>query len=367
MFPVSSMMNINKTTACIRLLCMLTLFGSIATSEASPGKGALGIGDPAPALQVSEWIQGEPVTEFARDKVYLIEFWATWCGPCVQSIPHLNKIATAYDGKGLVVIGQNISERDESKVKPFVEKMGDQMTYRVALDDKSRMEKGAMATTWLKASGAGGIPTAFLVGRDGRVAWIGHPMGLDDSVIEQVLAGTFDVEQAAVGHRQKNEALKLGKEIDEHYRAGKWDEAEAALNKADELFPENSQEVALLRARIAFHRIGTQLEQQIDAKAWDAADTSVRKLSDLALQESLPDEAKIEIKTAASKARLMILLGRGDSETAATNLKQLPKAEAIEMVQAAIAMSDDKVSLEKLRDMMERLRADMRPEHERVQ
>jgi len=341
---------------------------SIAVASASdPAAGFLGVGDPAPAIQAGAWIQGEPVTGFAPDKVYLIEFWATWCGPCVQSIPHLNEIAAAYDGKGLVVIGQNISEPDESRVKPFVEKMGDKMTYRVALDDKSRMEKGAMATMWLKASGATGIPVAFLVGKDGKIAWIGHPMELQGPVIEQVLAGTFDLEQEAVSSRRTDEALKLGKEIEGHYHAGRWDEAEAALNKASELFPEEPQDIALLRARIAVQRMATQLDQHIKAKAWNAADATVEKLSELSFEEALPGEAKKEIETMALKARLMILLGRGDWDAAATKTKQLPRAEAIDVVQEAIAMSDDEATFQRLRHMMEHLRADMRPEHVQVQ
>jgi thiol-disulfide isomerase/thioredoxin len=356
-----------ELTKSMRLLCIVILVGGVATSASEPSAGSLGIGDPAPALQAGAWIQGEPVTEFAPDKVYLVEFWATWCGPCVQSVPHLNEIAAAYDGKGLVVIGQNISEPDESRVKPFVEKMGDKMSCRVALDDKSQMEKGAMATTWLKASGATGIPVAFLVGKDGKIAWIGHPMELEGSVIEQVLAGTFDVEQAAVGFRRTNEALRLAQEIDDNYRAGRWDEAEGVLNKAGELFSEKSHDVVLLKARIAFQRISAQLEQQIDAKAWDAADASVQKISELALQESLPDKAKTELQTLASKARLMILLGRGDWDVVATNLKQLPPTEAIETLQAAITRSDDGATLQTLSHILERLQADIRREQNRGQ
>src|SRR5439155_8942248 len=157
----------------------------------------LKLGDPAPKLQVAKWVQGESVKDFKKGKAYIVEFWATWCGPCRVSIPHLNEIHNKYKDKGLVVIGQDCWERDEALVGPFVEKMGDKMTYRVALDDKADSEKGKMAETWMAAAGRNGIPSAFLVDTKGMIAWIGHPMELKDKIIEEVLEGKYDPKKAA--------------------------------------------------------------------------------------------------------------------------------------------------------------------------
>ena len=84
-------------------------------------------------------------------------------------------------------------ERDEKLVEPFLKDMGEKMTYRVSLDDKTTSKKGTMAETWMDAAGRNGIPSAFLVNTEGKIAWIGHPMELKDSVIDDVLAGKYDM------------------------------------------------------------------------------------------------------------------------------------------------------------------------------
>jgi thiol-disulfide isomerase/thioredoxin len=161
---------------------------SAPTAPTPPPAAPVKVGSPAPKLQTGKWVQGEPVQEFQPGKAYLVEFWATWCGPCRVSIPHLNEIHAKYKDKGLVVIGQDCWEQDEKLVPPFLKTMGSKMTYRVALDDKESSQTGKMAETWMAAAGQRGIPTAFLVDTKGRIAWIGHPMTLEERLIDNALA-----------------------------------------------------------------------------------------------------------------------------------------------------------------------------------
>ena len=78
----------------------------------------LKVGDKAPAVEVKEWIQGE--TTVGAGKPYVIEFWATWCGPCRTSIPHLNELYNKYKGKGLSIIGVSDEVKAVGKVRNFV-------------------------------------------------------------------------------------------------------------------------------------------------------------------------------------------------------------------------------------------------------
>jgi thiol-disulfide isomerase/thioredoxin len=150
---------------------------------ALPCAAAMKVGDAAPKIQPASWAQGEAVKELEGDKVYIVEFWATWCGPCIAAIPHVNDLYKKHKDKGLVVVGQNLGE-DAKTVGDFVKKMGSKMTYRVAVDTPD----GAMGKKWLQAAGQNGIPCAFVVNKKGKIAYIGHPMSMEESMLEKLLA-----------------------------------------------------------------------------------------------------------------------------------------------------------------------------------
>lgn len=192
----------------------------------------LKVGDQAPALVAEKWIKGNPVKEFEKGRVYVMEFWATWCGPCRASMPHLSEIARKYK-KNADVISFNVKEliaaknKDGdyiSKVERFVKRLGDGMDYAVAVD----VRENVMWDTWLAASGMYGIPAAYIIDKDGRIAWIGHPASLEDP-LEMVIAGTYNEEGKAKlaekvkAHKEKvkgmNEALKTAEEAKDYKKA----------------------------------------------------------------------------------------------------------------------------------------------------
>src|SRR5436309_778886 len=76
-------------------------------------EGKLGIGDAAPKLALKEFVKGEPVKTFEKDTTYVLEFWATWCGPCKDAIPHVTELQKK--NPKVVFIGVNVWEQDLDK------------------------------------------------------------------------------------------------------------------------------------------------------------------------------------------------------------------------------------------------------------
>ena len=165
----------------------------------------LAVGDAAPALHIAKWVKGAAVESFTPGKVYVVEFWATWCGPCVASMPHLSQLQAQFKDKGVTIVGVTTADPNNSleQVEAMVKDKGDGMGYTVAFDDGKQT-----FNAYMQAAGQGGIPCAFLIDGKGKLAYIGHPIVLDIPLPE-VVAGTWD---ASKGEERIKGAMKQQRE-----------------------------------------------------------------------------------------------------------------------------------------------------------
>lgn len=321
--------------------------GSISSQAAR-----LTVGDPAPRLQTGKWIQGERVEEFTPGKVYIVEFWATWCGPCRQVIPHLNELHKKFQEKGVVVIGQDVYEKEETKVEPLVLEIGEKMTYRVALDDKTDGKKGKMAETWLVAADQDAIPCAFIVNQQCVIAWIGQPVGLDEEAIERVIGGQLDLKQMAAdyeaNHRLNKQITKANLKMHQAMDDKRWVEAESALGELEKLLPSiPSSSWDIYRFKIAVGKGNSEDAYKMATRMSEANTGDAMLQNDLAwtllTQTELKDPNPGLVEKVATRANQA---AEGKNSAVLDTLARAcfvngKKDKAIELQQEAVRLADE--------------------------
>ncbi|MCK1641499.1 TlpA family protein disulfide reductase [Bradyrhizobium sp. 157] len=223
----------------------------------------------APPIKVQSWLRGQPLRSFQRGKVYIIEFWATWCEACVEAMAHLVRLQEEYRDRGLEVVGVAASEEaptlDEARTKldAWLTEKVPKLGYPIALDYSGEMNK-----LWMEPSSSLGIPTSYVVDRDGRIAFIGHPTELD-SVLAKVLNGIWrtsdeakaaDTKRIAEGRRKLRETRKRAlcepilAKLTPAIKAEDWVTALSAVEEAVAVMPDDIN-FRLLHVDLLLHKM----------------------------------------------------------------------------------------------------------------
>ena len=162
----------------MKTLTLAFLAAAMASGLAAAQAPAQGlVGKPAPAIAATDWLNSPPLSlQAAKGKIVMVEFWATWCPPCRQSIPHLIELNKKYAEKGVVIMG--LTNEPKEKVEPFAKEL--KMDYAIGGESTSGGEYGVK-----------GIPTAFIVDTAGKITWQGHPMNPEfEKALEEQLTKT---------------------------------------------------------------------------------------------------------------------------------------------------------------------------------
>ena len=149
------------------------LTAAMAGREAGDDPAAALMGKPAPDFKLKDLTGAEVVLSEQKGNVVIVDFWATWCPPCVEALPHLNKLYQDKKAAGLKVLAVSV-DQDKSKVAPFV--ADKKLLFTVLLDTNE--EKAA------EKFGVQGIPQTVIIGKDGVVkkVFVGFGPGTEDEM-----------------------------------------------------------------------------------------------------------------------------------------------------------------------------------------
>jgi peroxiredoxin len=122
--------------------------------------GALSDLEKAPDFMLPDIEGNEFHLSDAAGKIVIIDFWATWCPPCQETVPHLNELQKEFGDKGLQVVGISLDRKGLRVVKPFAKKYN--ISYKLLVGDFSKVIEDY--------GGIEGIPTLFVIDRQGNIA-----------------------------------------------------------------------------------------------------------------------------------------------------------------------------------------------------
>jgi thiol-disulfide isomerase/thioredoxin len=139
-----------------------------------------------------EWLKGTPVDKFEKDKIYLVELWATWCKPCIASMPHMAELNSKFKDR-IVFISQDVWEDDIEKVKAFIAKNEKLMDCGIGYAGTSKTSD--FDKNWIKPSGTSSIPRTFII-QNNTLVWMTQPDQVNEEILQLLVDHKFSIEAA---------------------------------------------------------------------------------------------------------------------------------------------------------------------------
>lgn len=155
------------------------------------------IGERAPNINITDWIKNEPKDKKLSDKYIVLEFWATWCGPCIAAVPHMNDLQKKFNGKDIYYI--SITDESVAKVQRSLKRVDFHSIVVTDLTKETQINFGD------GIKGLDQYPLTVLIDNNNTIKWIGEPKDLDDKVMTSFL-GSKRFEEKSI---EKNEETKI--------------------------------------------------------------------------------------------------------------------------------------------------------------
>jgi thiol-disulfide isomerase/thioredoxin len=147
------------------------------------GQSNIKIGEKAPKINVSHWVHNKPINTEFENKFIVLEFWATWCGPCIAAVPHMNILQAEINNPDLLFV--SITDEPEAKIKRILEKVDFKSIVVTDTTKKTQINFGD------GRKGLEAYPMTVLIDNKGWVKWIGEPNQLSVEILEKFVIGNL--------------------------------------------------------------------------------------------------------------------------------------------------------------------------------
>jgi thiol-disulfide isomerase/thioredoxin len=193
------MCDLKKMRKLVYILTLLTFGNTYAQSN-------IKISEKAPTINITDWIENVPNDKTLSDKYIVLEFWATWCGPCIAAVPHMNKIQQEFNQKDLYYI--SITDESIKKVERSLKRIDFNSIVVTDLTKKTQINFGD------GIKGLDKFPLTVLIDKTGIIKWIGEPKNLNSSIMSKFLTNAntanrnYNSEKAVI-QKEQNKTFDL--------------------------------------------------------------------------------------------------------------------------------------------------------------
>jgi len=175
-----------------RVLVVSLIFMTIPLiSTAEENFKPLVVGDPAPPIEDVSWVRGEEIRTWSEDHVYVVDFWATWCPPCIKGLRHLQSLHDRLSPLKVHFIAVAVWPEPGSMAPEDLLARFPELSYSLAIDNEN-----ATADALMAPSRSNGLPNTMIIDRQGRLAWVGAPGDGFEKSLEALVAGDYDIKKA---------------------------------------------------------------------------------------------------------------------------------------------------------------------------
>lgn len=163
-----------------QLIIIISIFLTVGNTYAQSN---IKVGERAPEIHITNWIENVPVNKELNNKYIVLEFWATWCGPCIAAVPHMNKLQQAFHQRDLYYL--SMTNESVAQVERTLKRINFSSIVVTDTTKQTQINFGD------GVKGLETFPLTVLINKSGIIEWIGEPQNLDAKIMSKFLSNSL--------------------------------------------------------------------------------------------------------------------------------------------------------------------------------